>query len=93
MQAGTKPKTAVKRKNAKKSIYIEKMSDINSTNRYAGFQPSKSIYILHHTYNFCIWKAFQPDFKNRTWKNGPRTDTESAPVRTPSPIFLILSLY
>lgn len=92
MQAVTKPKTAVKGKNAEKSIYIEKMSDINSTNRYAAFQPSKSIYIPRHTYNFCIWKAFHPDFKSRTWKNGPRTDTESAPASTPSTFFLILSL-
>ena len=88
-----KLKTAVKGKNAEKSIYREKMSDINSTNRYAVFQPSKSIYILSHTYNFCTWKAFQPDFKSRTWKNGPRTDTESAPASTPSPFFLILLLH
>lgn len=63
------------------------MSDTDGTARYAPFQPGKSAYIPNHAYNFRIRKAFQPDFKNRTWKNGPRTDAESAPGRTPSPIF------
>ena len=49
-----------------------------------------TVYFLIPAYSFNPKAAFWAILENRTWKNGPRTETESAPEGTPSLIFLFL---
>lgn len=98
LQAGT-------RKSCRKSVHpwklkgqastnenISKIWDMVNTSTLSNHDKYKyfTVYFLIPAYSFNPKAAFWAVLENRTWKNGPRTETESAPEGTPSPIFLFL---
>lgn len=98
LQAGT-------RKSCRKSVHpwklkgqastnenISKIWDMVNTSTLSNHDKYKyfTVYFLIPAYSFNPKAAFWAILENRTWKNGPRTETESAPEGTPSLIFLFL---
>ena len=71
---------------------ISKIWDMVNTSTLSNHDKYKyfTVYFLIPAYSFNPKAAFWAILENRTWKNGPRTETESAPEGTPSLIFLFL---